>query len=117
KGPGRYDGSGSCCSEKRPKLLRLYGRQKNRATFETTSNSAQERKSFGKKSVGIAAGRENVCIHRNIAFDDTRRSDGQDRGPRRPRHWQCAQENRLRGGGGRGREQSRQGERPWRTRH
>ena len=68
---GRYrNRSRSGSRAKRPRFLRVVGRQKSSTANKRTGHSAEERKSIGEKSSRTAAGGKNVCADRHAAIND-----------------------------------------------
>src|SRR5205807_8443552 len=55
---------------KRPRHLRVGGRQKRTKTNERDGDSAKKRKSIGEESSRTAAGRKHVCPNRHAAIND-----------------------------------------------
>ena len=64
------------------------GKKILRTDKSTSEFDPKTRKSLDKKGGGIAVGREDLRAHRNVAVDDARRSDREDRSARGPRYRQ-----------------------------
>jgi len=86
---------GPVVAEKRPRLLRVDGRQKNSAPTKRARNSPKKRKSFSKESSRIADGRKNIRFDRDATFNDTRRSHKKKSKRSWSRHRQCKPRKRI----------------------